>query len=522
MVSAMSGSTTAAPGTDVRVEIRGLSKTFPGTRALRGVDLDILAGEIHALVGGNGSGKSTLIKILTGVYQGDDGGSIRIGDTEVAPSETTPDVATAALVHAVHQDLGVFPTLSVMENIALGYGYETAGKTQVRWRALRARTERLLERFEIDASPGTPMDSLSQATRTQVAIARALQAEEEGGEYRGLLILDEPTASLPTHEVDLLLDILQKYAARGQAILYVSHRLDEVLALSAKVSILRDGAKVGTYETRDLSEDGLIKLIVGQEVERVFPSMPEVPSGEPVLEVKNLTVPPLRDVSLSIRPGEIVGLGGLLGSGRTELLRSIFGDLKIQSGTILLDGKELKVRRPSQAMDKGIAMVPEDRGTEASFSDLPVWANITMASLAGYWSRGFMRGRRMKSDAQTAMDEFLVKAPSEKALLATLSGGNQQKVILARWLRRKPRILLLDEPTQGVDVNARAEIYNLVKVAVTQGAAAIVVASDMEELVHVSDRVVVLYSGRVVAELTKENLTAERLTQAAYDREAMQ
>ncbi|MGH2938419.1 MAG: sugar ABC transporter ATP-binding protein [Solirubrobacterales bacterium] len=507
---------------EVRVEIHGLSKTFPGTRALKKVDLDVRAGEIHALVGGNGSGKSTLIKILTGIHHGDDGGSIRIGTTEVAPSNTSPDIAAAASVHAVHQDLGVFPALSVMENIALGYGYATVGKSQVRWRALRARTERLLDRFEIDARPGTPMDSLSQATRTQVAIARALQAEEEGGEHAGLLILDEPTASLPAHEVGLLQDILRRYASRGQAILYVSHRLDEVLALCDRVSILRDGAMVGTYETSDLDEDALIKLIVGREIDRFFPSMPEVVPEKPVLEIKNLNVAPLRDVSFSVRPGEIVGLGGLLGSGRTELLRAIFGDLRTESGTILLDGEELNVRRPSQAMAKDIAMVPEDRASDAAFLDMPIWANVGMASISKYWKAGFMRGRRMRSDADGAMDEFLVKAPSEKALLATLSGGNQQKVILARWLRRKPRVLLLDEPTQGVDVNARAEIYNLIKQAVTEGAGAILVASDLEELAHVSDRVVVLSAGRVVAEMSREHLSAERLTQAAYNREAVQ
>jgi ribose transport system ATP-binding protein len=502
-----------------RVEIRELSKTFPGTRALQSVDMDITPGEIHALVGGNGSGKSTLIKILTGVYQGDEGGSLRVGDFVTEPSETTPERAREASIHAVHQDLGVFADLSVMDNMALGYGYATAARTQVRWGAQRARTELLLKRFEIDARPNTPLASLSQAARTQVAIARALQADEETDERGGLLILDEPTASLPAHEAELLMTILRRYASQGQAILHVSHRLEEVLELADRVTVLRDGQKVGTYEAAELDEEELIRLIVGRDVARVFPAMPDVVEQEPVLEVKNLWAGPLRDVSLSVRPGEVVGLGGLLGSGRTELLRAIFGDLPIESGSVSLAGKRLKLRRPSQAMAAGIAHVPENRASDAVFPDLPISTNVSIVNVRDYWSAGRISDRRIRSDTSRAMSEFLVKAPSDRALLSTLSGGNQQKVILARWLRRKPRLLLLDEPTQGVDVGARAEIYGLIKEAVSEGAAAIIVASDLDELANVCDRVVMLRTGTVTGEVNPPNLTAERLTQAANEKE---
>jgi ribose transport system ATP-binding protein len=506
----------------VHVAVGNLSKTFPGTRALKEVDLDVRGGEIHALCGGNGSGKSTLIKILTGVYQGDPGaGAIQMGDTRIEPSAMTPELATQSSIHAVHQDLGIFPDLSVLENLALGFGYRSTAGVQINWRSHKARARQLLDRFEIDASPGDRLGDLSQSTQTQVAIARALQGEdEEGG--RGLLILDEPTSSLPAREVEVLLDNLRRFAAQGQAILYVSHRLDEVLSLADRVTVLRDGAKVGTYESEDLDEDELIRLIVGQEIERVFPEMPDVEEIEPLLEVRDLWAGPLRGVNLTVRPKEVLGIAGLLGSGRTELLRAIFGDLPIQSGNVLLDGEALRIRRPADAMELGIAHIPENRALDAAFHDLPLWANISMANVSDYWKAGFINSRRMKDDAAVAMEEFSVKATNESALLSTLSGGNQQKVIVARWLRRKPRLMLLDEPTQGVDVGARAEIYGSIKRAVEDGAAAIVVASDLDELAHVCDRVIALRGGRVVAEMSRTDLTAERLTQAAYEREANQ
>jgi len=501
-----------------RVEIKGLTKTFPGTRALSAVDLSIEAGEIHALLGGNGSGKSTLIKVMTGVYQGDEGGgSIRVGGVEYQADRSTPELSRAAGVHVVHQDLGVFPEMTVAENLALGHGYEISSARRISWRRQRQRAKTLLERFEIDARPGTPLSRLSQATRTMVAIARALQDEEDSGSG-GLLVLDEPTAALPGHEVDQLLATLRRYAAKGQSIMYVSHRLEEVLDLCDRATILRDGVKVGTYEVSGLDEDALIALIVGRQVERVFPPMPPVTDPTEVLRVSDLYAGPLRGVDLRVLHGEVVGIGGLLGSGRSELLRAVFGDLPIRSGEIRLDGEPSLVSSPSEAMAKGIAYVPENRGADAAFTDLSVSTNITMGSISNYWQRGRINYRKIREDARLYMGEFLVKAESDEALLSTLSGGNQQKVILARWLRRKPALLLLDEPTHGVDVGARAEIYALVRRAVAAGAAALVVASDFEELAHVSDRVVILRDGAVAGEVRKADLSAETLMQAANKR----
>lgn len=492
-----------------RVEIRHLSKTFPGMRALNDVSLDLGAGEIHGLVGGNGSGKSTLIKILTGVYQGDPGGSLRTGDLELAAHHSSPEHARAAGIHVVHQDLGVFIDMSVAENIALGHGYPTVMKAQVRWSTQRQRTRRLLERFEIDAHPNTPLRSLSQAVRTQVAIARALQDQEEDSE--GLLILDEPTSSLPAHEVQLLASTLRRYAERGQAILYVSHHLQEVLDLADRITVLRDGTKVATLESKALDEQELITLIVGREVRRVETNALQNAGGSALLELRNVSAGPLTDVSLTVAPGEVVGIGGLLGSGRTELLRTIFGDLPRHAGEIVFGEKTLSAAEPATAIAAGIAYVPENRSVDAAFMDLSVCTNVTMANIKDYWSIGRIAYRRMRSDARRLMSTFLVKASSGEAPLATLSGGNQQKVIIARWLRRKPKLLLLDEPTQGVDVGARAEIHALLRNAVADGSSALLVASDFEELAQVSDRVVVLSAGRVTGELRRPNLTAEQL-----------
>jgi ABC-type sugar transport system ATPase subunit len=502
-----------ATATD-RLSIRHLSKTFPGTLALDAVDLDIAAGEIHSLCGGNGSGKSTLIKILCGVYQGDAGGTLRIGEEEIGVDATSPEFARSAGIHVVHQDLGVFLDLSVTENIALGHGYPVAAGMQVRWPGLHRRAAELLERFEIDASPGTLLRELSQSARTQVAIARALQDDDS----EGLLVLDEPTSSLPAHEVDVLLRNLRRYAERGQSILYVSHRLDEVLAISDRITVLRDGRKVATLDGESLGEDRLIQEIVGRQIDRVFPPMPEVDeTKDSRLRVRDLDAGPLRDISFEVAPGEVVGLAGLLGSGRTELMEAIFGVRPVEEGEISLDDRPLRVRRPSDAMEAGIAFVPENRAEDAAMIEMSVDANISAATVRGYWSwrRPWIASRRMRRDTRASMDEFLVKAASEEAPLSTLSGGNQQKVILARWLRRRPRLLLLDEPTQGVDVGARAEIYGLVRDAVADGASALIVASDFEELAHVCDRVLVLSRGRITGEVEPPHLNADYLMSAA-------
>jgi ribose transport system ATP-binding protein len=502
-----------------RLRVRGLSKTFPGTRALRAVDLEILPGEIHALVGGNGSGKSTLIKVITGVYHGDPGGTIEIDGVATPAESMTASAAHRSGVRVVHQDLGVFPAMTVAENLALGDTFATGPGGWISGRETRRRTQTLIDRFEIPATPDTPLVAMSRAGQTLVAMARALQ--DQDGDHGGLLILDEPTASLPTHEAEMLMDSLRRYAGLGQSILYVSHRLDEILALSDRVSVLRDGVSAGTKDASTLDENQLVQMIVGRRIERMFPARRPPRDRQRLLDVERLAVGPVRGASFHVDQGEIVGLAGVLGSGRTEILRAIFGDLPIGAGEIRFEGKPTKFKHPAQAIAAGVAMVPEDRASQAAFLDLPLTTNLSILQLGSYFRARVLREDAMRRDASELMSDFSVKAASEASLLETLSGGNQQKVIMARWLRNKPRLLLLDEPTQGVDVGARTEIYTFVREAVDNGAGALVVASDLEELTRVSDRVIVLRDGAVVAEAVSEQIDVEQITELAHGMEGV-
>jgi ribose transport system ATP-binding protein len=511
----------ASGGRDpVAVRVAGLAKTFPGTRALDGVDLEIREGEIHALCGGNGSGKSTLIKILCGVYDADPGGAITVGDTEVAADRMTPEIARAAGVRVVHQDLAVFPDLSVAENLAVGIGYRTGPMGAVSWSSVRRDAAALIERFEIPAAPQTLVRDLTVAGRTQVAIARAMG--DAAGRPR-LLILDEPTAALPVHEVELLLRALRRYADAGTAILYVSHRLDEVLGLADRVTVLRDGAVVGTRTAADLDEQGLIGLMLGAAAQRALATattsdtaVGEVADMTPVLEVRDLASGPVRGVDLTVRAGEVVGIAGLMGSGRTELLQAIYGLAPREAGTVRLDGEPVRYRDCAGAIAAGVVHVPENRLADGVFLQDSVAANLDVSVIDRFWRGLGFRTRRMRAEADELVDAFRVRTPSVATAIGSLSGGNQQKVVLARWLRRGPRLLLLDEPTQGVDVGARADIYAAVRRATDAGAAAVVVASDMEELAEVADRVLVLRAGRVVAEVPGADLSAHLLTELSY------
>jgi len=477
------------------------------------VDLSVRRGEVHALLGGNGSGKSTLIKLLAGVYHADPGGTLEVQGVSADASAWSPAVARGAGLHFVHQDPAVFGALTVTENLAIGHGFQTRGG-RIDWRASRRRTAEVLARFSLDMHPDTPVGSLRPADRTMVAIARALQDQE--GEHTGVLVLDEPTAALPASEVDVLLDALRRYAAEGQTIVYVSHRLPEVLRLADRITVLRDGAVVATREARGLTESALVELIVGRALDRVFPSMPAVETDDAVLTVRGLTAGPLTGVDLDLRRGEVLGIAGLLGSGRTELLRALFGDLPVRAGNVQLAGRPYAPARPAQAMAAGVAMVPEDRGADAMFAGMSVRENLSAAVVARYWSGARLQHGRERTDAQELVGRFGVRPATDLPPAGTLSGGNQQKLVLARWLRRTPTVLLLDEPTQGVDVNARADIYAQVRAAVQAGTSVLLVTSDFEELAHVADRVLVLREGRITAEVRGAELDAHRLTELAY------
>lgn len=505
-------------GGPVTVHAQSISKTYPGTRALSDVSVSFRSGCIHGLIGGNGSGKSTLIKILSGIEAADSGGRVTFGDEVVPVSHLSPSVARANGVAVVHQDLGLFQEMTVLENLALVYGFRGRLGAHVQWRHERARAAAILERFGIDARPDTVMSELSPITQTLVAIARAMQDHDES---HGLLILDEPTASLPAHEVGSLLASLRVLAAKGKSIVYVSHRLPELLAVTDEIIVLRDGRLTGQHATSDLNEHSLTEAIHGRSFEAHVRTREANNAGATALEVRDLSGHGLHDVSFEAAAGEVIGLAGLAGSGRTRLLRMLFGDLAPDGGEIHIAGKRVSFASPTQAVKAGVAYVPESRLRDAAFVDLSIGDNILIPRISSLWKRFRFSRPMVREAASTEMTRFLVKSSSASEPLGSLSGGNQQKTIMARWLSRKNSLVLLDEPSQGVDVGTRHQIHQIVRDAARDGAVVLVVSSDLEELSELADRAIVFKAGRLVAQISSEEMSPRALTAAAIGTEGI-
>jgi ribose transport system ATP-binding protein len=496
------------------LRVHDIRKTFPGTRALDGVNLEVRRGEIHALIGTNGSGKSTLIKILAGIYSADTGGEIAVNGAPLDLGAFTPAKAKAAGLHFVHQLPAVFPMLSVAENIAIGRGFVTGRGGRIVWDEQRERTAQLLARFHIHATPDMPAGFLGPADRTLVVIARALQ--DLDGAQTGLLILDEPTAALPGPEVDRLLDTLRKYAAQGQAILYVTHRLDEVLRATQRVTALRDGRNVGTVTTDGMDKSKLVSLMLGRAVDQPQRQEALAASGPPVLAVRDLVGGFVSGASFEVGEHEILGIAGLIGSGAADVQRLLFGTLPAVSGEVALDGRPYRPAGPREAIAAGVAYLPPDRAHEAEFPALSLRVNLTAGSVTRYFRGQRLRHDAERLDARTLIRQFFIRASSTEQVQSTLSGGNQQKAVLARCLRDQPQLLLLDEPTQGVDVHARAEIHKLLREAAQGKTSIVVVSSDFEELAALCDRVVAMVRGRIVGEVRPPALDSHRLTELAH------
>jgi ribose transport system ATP-binding protein len=513
----------AVPGDpEVVLRVERLSKTFPGTRALDDVSLEVRRGEVHALVGNNGSGKSTLIKILAGVCSADPGGEITIGARRFSAARFSAAEARSSGLHFVHQVPVLFPALSVAENLAIGRGFEVGRPWRIRWREQRERARHLIGRFHIRAVPETPVAALGPVEQTLIAIARALQDQEN--EREGVLVLDEPSASLPGPEVDRLLETLRRYAASGRSIVYVTHRLEEVLRATDRVTALRDGRRVGTVDTSTMDEAKLVSFMLGRTPSStVLPDLAETMSSkatarstESFLSARGLSGGRVASATFDLARGEIVGIAGLVGSGASDLLQLLFGVLPIRSGEVALDGKPLRPANPREAVALGIAYVPAERAANASFHAMSVRANWSAAGVRRYFRGLRLRHGVERADALAAIRRFAVRAASDEQPFSTLSGGNQQKVVLARWLHDKPRLLLLDEPTQGVDVHARAEIHQALRETTRRGTLAVVVGSDFQELARLCDRVLVMVEGRVVAEARPPSLDAHRLSELAH------
>jgi ribose transport system ATP-binding protein len=491
------GSPTPAAAAGTALRLAGVGKRFGGTVALDGAHLAVRRGTVHALLGGNGSGKSTAVKVLAGVHQAD-AGELSVMGVAHDLHGWTGQVARDAGLRFVHQDLGLFDDLSIEENFALGAGYPARWRgAGIRWSRRRDRVRRALADAELDHDPRTPVNRLRPVDRTLVAIARA--RADRAGEL--VLVLDEPTATLPLHESALLLSRIRARAGLGQTVLLVSHRLHEVLAVADDYTVLRDGRTAGVLTDASPTEADLVELMAGRAVASLQGLPRDHPRPDAFLRLTGLTGGPLRGVDLDVGRGEIVGVAGLVGSGRSSLLRAVFGELRPTGGRMALAGAEYEPRGARAAMAAGVALVPEDRHADAAFPDLPVTDNLSVTVLGRYRRPWGISRPAERSAARSLIDRFGVAAAGPDAVLSSLSGGNQQKVVLARWLQRRPGLLLLDEPTQGVDLMSRVDLYELVRGAAADGTAVLVASSDVAELAALCDRVVVLAGGRVVETL---------------------
>ncbi len=505
-----------APEPELVLSVEGVSKAFEGTVALEDAGVEVRSGEVHALVGGNGSGKSTLLKIMAGVMEADSGVIETGGRSRPIEGFGASDAKDSGLLF-VHQQPTLFDELSVVENLAIGRGYEMARLGRISWRRTRRHTREVLDKYGIDVPLNKPVGELSPAMKSIIAILRAFQ--ESDSREDAVLALDEPTATLPPSEVEWLLEMMRRCAGEGRAVLFVSHRLDEVLAIADRVTVLRDGKVVGTVPGAGLTKEKLAELIVGRPIESYYQE-PAVRSGAtPIFTAEELGGGRVQGVSLDAAAGEIVGIAGLAGSGRSTLLRLIYGSQPRSSGKMQLDSEDFSPRLPHSSIRSGVAYVSEDRMRDSLLPDLAIRENVCVVDPAEYWNGAWIRRSEERAAAQSAISEFGVRAASQNVPIATLSGGNQQKVALARWLRRDPRLLLLDEPTQGVDVGARAELWDLMRKAAEQGAAIITVSSDFEELVHLCGRLIVLRAGRKVAEISTAGLSPEEVNMMLHDLE---
>ncbi|WP_158885770.1 sugar ABC transporter ATP-binding protein [Amycolatopsis anabasis] len=486
------------------IRLSGLRKAFGGNVALDDVSLDLRRGEVHCLAGENGAGKSTLIRILTGALKRD-AGDYFVDDREMAAA-LTPAATRAAGIGAVYQELSLLPDLSVAENLLMGRLPNRGGV--VDRRGLRDQARARLSKVDLEGlDPGTPVAELPAATRQLVEIAKVL------GDDPRVIIFDEPTTALSGDEAESLLRRIARLRDEGVAILYVSHRLEEMFEIGDRVTVLRDGVVTRTAAMSELSEDTLIAAMVGRDVEDLYPETPaRTENGNALLRVRGLRPPGSpHAVDLDVRAGEIVGIAGLLGAGRSELLRAIFGADPPESGTVEVAGKPVPTGRPREAVRAGIGLLSEDRKELGLLPELTIRENASVASLRGIASRGLLSRRREAQRVDSVLDGMRLRAGSYDQPVSTLSGGNQQKVLIARWLVSRVRVLLFDEPTKGVDVGAKAELYALIGDLAAQGFAIVVVSSYLPELLGLVDRIVVLKSGRVVGEVPAAEATEEGL-----------
>jgi ribose transport system ATP-binding protein len=496
------------PTTTPLLEMKGISKRFPGVVALNNVSLEARPAEIVALMGENGAGKSTLMKILGGVHQPDEG-EIRINGEAVTIQSVNESMRLG--VGFIHQELNVLPNLDVAANVFLGREPRFGGFLNlIDRRKIEGETAKLLDRLGVDVSPRAQAGDLSIAQRQMIEIAKALSLDTR------LLIMDEPTSSLTLAETNRLLEVVKDLRSQGVSVIYISHRLGEVTELADRVVVLRDGANAGRLEREEINHDRIVQLMVGRDLQHVH--TPKTDSIQPdYFVVENLRTAryPDKPVSFEVGRGEVLGVAGLIGAGRTEVAQALFGVEPALGGRIALDGEELEISSPQDAMSKGFCLIPEDRRNVGLITSWTVRENITLATLPSYSNGGLIDFAAESRAAAEISSKLRVKTPSVEALVSQLSGGNQQKVVLAKWLLRKLKVIIFDEPTRGIDVGAKSEIYELINRLAADGAAVIVISSDLEEILRISDRIAVMHEGNLTGVLKRAEASEESIMRLA-------
>lgn len=493
---------------EIILEMKHIEKSFPGVKALNGAQLILRKGEVHALIGENGAGKSTLMKILLGIYQQDSGEILYHGKPV---SFRSPHDALQAGISMIHQEISLIPTVSVAENIWIGREsrFTRAGIISTRRRNQEAQA--LLDRLGIEIDARHTVRDLNVANMQLVELARAVSYQSD------IIIMDEPTSSLSDKEIELLYRIIRELSQAGTAIIFISHKLEEIFKICSHVTVMRDGQYISDHPTSEITQAELVTKIAGREIKDLFPKEETTP-GEVALEVRNLcSGKTFRDVSFSVRSGEILGFCGLVGAGRTEIMRTVFGIDKLESGEIFVHGKKVQIGSPKDAIANGIAMVTEDRHRSGIIAGLSLKYNISLAYLSTICNRlTFINQKSEEQDAEEMVQRLAVHAASLNQVIGSLSGGNQQKAIVARWLLSKPKVLILDEPTRGIDVGSKSEIHRLISHLAAEGMAVIMISSELPEILGMSDRIIVVRDGRLVGEFQRGDADQETLIQRAF------
>ncbi len=490
---------------DILIEVRNVSKSFPGVKALKDVSMDFRKGEVHAICGENGAGKSTLMKILTGVYSMDSGEYFVDGQpVHLKNTQQAIDLG----ITCIYQELSIVPLLDIANNLFLGHLPVTKAGVWDK-KTMYAKSKEILERISLDVSPKKMAGSVSIAHQQMIEIGRALTRDAR------CIIMDEPTSSLTDNEIEILFKVIERLKSEGITILFISHKLEEVMRISDRITVIRDGAKIITYDTKSSTREELIRHMVGRDLEDYYYKRP-VEIGEEVMRVEGLTTEGVfHDVNFSVRKGEILGLFGLVGAGRSEIIRAIFGIDKYNSGAIYIDGKKVNIHSATKAVNQGLGLIPEDRRLEGLAVKQNVMFNLNIVKIREDNVLGFVSKKKQKANANEYVDAISIKTPSLTQRVDKLSGGNQQKVVIGKWLTMKPKILIMDEPTRGVDIGAKSEIYRLIGDLAAQGVAVIVVSSEMPEVLGICDRVAAVCEGHIAKIFDISEATPEKVLSAA-------